>query len=206
MSARAASLLLASALALGLAALIAACGSPAPKSESGPTGAAAASAGQGLDALAAWDVIYGVLQHPRCMNCHPAGDAPLQGDASVPHAQNVQRGPDGKGLFALRCDACHAEQTVSGPHLPPGVKGWHLPPANEKLVFENRSSGALCRQLKDPAQNGHLTPEQLYAHMEKERLVLWGWNPGPGRTPVPTSYDELMRAMRAWIEGGCNCP
>jgi len=201
MSPRAASRLLGGALAL--TALIAACGSAAPKSEAAPAGAASS---QGQDALAAWDVIYGVLQHPRCMNCHPAGDAPLQGDASLPHAQNVQRGADGQGLYALRCDTCHAEQTVSGPHLPPGVKGWHLPPASEKLVFENRSSGALCRQLKDPAQNGHLTPQQLYEHMDTEPLVLWGWNPGPGRTPVSTPHEELMRAMRTWIDGGCSCP
>ncbi len=32
-----------------------------------------------------------VFTHPRCQNCHPAGDAPLQGDDSHPHAQNVKR-------------------------------------------------------------------------------------------------------------------
>jgi hypothetical protein len=26
-----------------------------------------------------------VLMHPRCMNCHPAGDQPLQGVANEPH-------------------------------------------------------------------------------------------------------------------------
>ena len=45
---------------------------------------------------------YSVLMHPRCMNCHPAGDAPLQGDDSHVHAMNVKRGPDGKGLYALK--------------------------------------------------------------------------------------------------------
>src|SRR5688572_11603649 len=40
---------------------------------------------------------YRVFMHPRCMNCHPVGDAPLQGDDSHIHAQNVTRGPDGKG-------------------------------------------------------------------------------------------------------------
>ena len=42
---------------------------------------------------------YKVLMHPRCMNCHPSGDAPLQGDDSHIHAQNVTRGKDGKGVF-----------------------------------------------------------------------------------------------------------
>src|SRR4026208_1751619 len=50
---------------------------------------------------------YKVLRHPRCMNCHPSGDAPLQGDDSHIHAQNVTRGPDGKGLYAMKCSNCH---------------------------------------------------------------------------------------------------
>jgi cytochrome c5 len=200
MSRRAVSL----ALAGALVAVAAACGSAASKAEAPPGSALAAS--PPADVLGAWDVIYGVLQHPRCMNCHPAGDAPLQGDLSLPHAQNVQRGPDGHGLYALRCDGCHAAQTVSDTNLPPGVPGWHLPSASEKLIFENRSSGDLCRQLRDPAQNGHQTPEQLVEHMERAPLVLWGWSPGPGRAPVSTPHDELMRAMRTWVDGGCGCP
>jgi hypothetical protein len=35
--------------------------------------------------------------HPRCMNCHPARDGPLQGDDSYPRMQNIRRGQDGKG-------------------------------------------------------------------------------------------------------------
>jgi hypothetical protein len=27
-----------------------------------------------------------VFFHPRCVNCHPAGDAPLQGDNMRPHS------------------------------------------------------------------------------------------------------------------------
>src|SRR5437660_9920655 len=37
--------------------------------------------------------VYKVLMHPRCMNCHPVGDVPLQGDDSRLHIQNVKRGP-----------------------------------------------------------------------------------------------------------------
>src|SRR5262245_21189046 len=50
---------------------------------------------------AAFLAVYPVLMHPRCMNCHPKGDQPLQGDDSHIHVQNVRRGPDGKGLFAM---------------------------------------------------------------------------------------------------------
>ena len=48
-------------------------------------------------ARAAFLAAYKVLMHPRCMNCHPSGDVPLQGDDSHLHVQNVKRGEDGKG-------------------------------------------------------------------------------------------------------------
>ena len=60
---------------------------------------------------AAFLAAYPVFMHPRCMNCHPAGDAPLQGDDSRPHGQNVKRGPDGMGLYALKCADCHQRGT-----------------------------------------------------------------------------------------------
>src|SRR5712692_7513333 len=41
-----------------------------------------------------------VLTHPRCMNCHPAGDRPRQGDVGRLHQPPVERGPDGFGLAA----------------------------------------------------------------------------------------------------------
>jgi hypothetical protein len=40
----------------------------------------------------------------------------------------------------------------------------------------------------------------------KEPLVLWGWNPGPGREPVPISHEDFVTAMRGWIEAGCPVP
>ncbi len=167
-----------------------------------------ASAGSEPDpgALAAWETMYRVLQHPRCANCHPADDVPLQGDDGHPHAQIVQRGPDGEGLYGMRCSTCHQTQNLEGPHLPPGAPNWHLPHPDMPLVFVGRSSPALCRQLRDPAQNGGKTPEQLFEHVAHDPLVLWGWSPGEGREPVSTPHDEVVRAMRAWIESGCDCP
>ena len=57
---------------------------------------------------------YKVLMHPRCMNCHPSGDAPLQGDDSHIHAQNVTRGKDGKGVYAMKCSNCHQKENTPG--------------------------------------------------------------------------------------------
>ncbi len=55
-----------------------------------------------------------VFFHPRCVNCHPAGDAPLQGDESRPHAMNVKRGPDGQGTKGVRCSNCHQTKNLPG--------------------------------------------------------------------------------------------
>ena len=46
--------------------------------------------------------IYRVLTSPRCQNCHPAGDSPLQGDDGHVHLQNVTRGKDGHGVYGMR--------------------------------------------------------------------------------------------------------
>jgi hypothetical protein len=48
-----------------------------------------------------------VLTHPRCVNCHPAGDRPRQGDTMRLHQPPVERGADGFGLPAMRCPICH---------------------------------------------------------------------------------------------------
>ena len=42
-----------------------------------------------------------VLTHPRCVNCHPDGDEPGQGERGVPHQPWVQRGEDGQGVIGV---------------------------------------------------------------------------------------------------------
>src|SRR5712692_6974017 len=121
-------------------------------------------------ARAAFLAAYPVFMHPRCMNCHPAGDAPLQGEDSHPHLQNVKRGPDGKGLYALKCGNCHQNRNLAGEGMPPGHPEWHLPPANMRLVFQDKPPAELARQLKDPKQNGGKTLEQLIRHIAEDSL------------------------------------
>jgi len=157
-------------------------------------------------ARAAFLAIYPVFMHARCMNCHPAGDAPLQGDDSRPHAQSVQRGPDGLGMYALKCANCHQDSNLAGENLPPGNPTWHLPPSAMPMVFQGRSPGELARQLKDPKQNGGKTLEQLIQHVEEDKLVLWGWNPGGGRTIPPLTHAEFARKFREWVEKGAAAP
>lgn len=160
----------------------------------------------GAASRAAFLQVYRVLTSPRCQNCHPAGDAPLQGDDSHMHLQNVKRGADGHGVTAMRCDTCHQHANLSGAHLPPGNPKWSLPSPGNKMVFAGRSPGELCRQIKDPRQNGGRSPEKLLDHIANDDLVGWGWNPGDGRTLPPLSRADTVAQMKIWIAGGAACP
>jgi len=146
-----------------------------------------------------------IFFHPRCMNCHPAGDAPLQGDWSRPHAMNVKRGPNGMGANGLWCSACHQSTNLLGAHMPPGSPGWQLPFRDLPMVFEKKTPGDLCRQLKDPSQNGNRTPAEVVEHL-RTPLVLWGWNPGEGRKPIPMPHEEFLKYMTEWLNKGAACP
>ena len=150
--------------------------------------------------------IVPVLKHPRCLNCHATGDFPRQGDDSRPHIQNVKRGPDGHGKYGQKCSACHQEHNVDGPNMPPGAPNWHLPPPNMPMIWEGRTPGQICRQLKDPKQNNGKTVAQIVEHVTSDKLVLWGWNPGEGRTLPPIPHDEFARRFQDWARFGAACP
>jgi len=149
---------------------------------------------------------YKVLMSPRCMNCHPAGDIPLQGDDSHLHTQGVKRGLDGKGVYALKCANCHQPQNTPGLNMPPGNPKWHLPPANMKMVFQGKSPRELAAQLKDPNRNGNKTLDQLIDHVSNDQLVLGGWNPGDGRKLPPLSHADFAKNFKAWIDKGAYLP
>jgi len=150
--------------------------------------------------------VYKVFTSPRCQNCHPAGDAPLQGDDSHVHTQNVKRGKDGQGVYGMRCDTCHQTTNLSGEHLPPGNPKWSLPTPEQKMVIVGRSPAELCRQLKDPKQTGGRSLQQLFEHVSSDDLVGWAWDPGMGRTLPPLSRPDTAAKMKIWMEGGAACP
>jgi len=172
------------------------------------SGAESASSSKRDDAAAraAFLEAYKVFMHPRCLNCHPAGNAPLQGDDSHRHSQYVKRGPDGKGLYALKCTNCHQEHNLPGANMPPGNPVWRLPAESMRMEFQGKTPGELARQLKDPKENGGKTLEQLLRHVAEDKLVRWGWDPGDGRTKPPLTHAEFARKMREWVENGATVP
>ena len=54
-----------------------------------------------------------VIMSPRCVNCHPAGDRPLQGNDQRPHEPFVPRGDSGMGIAGNTCQACHTDRNFS---------------------------------------------------------------------------------------------
>ncbi len=153
---------------------------------------AAAPANAKPDAAASREAflqVYKVFTSPRCQNCHPSGDAPLQGDDSHVHLQNVKRGNDGRGVYGMRCNP-----------------KWGLPPAAHKMVFVGRSPAELCRQLQDPKQTGGRSLQALLEHVASDDLVGWAWDPGQRRSLPPLSRADTVAQIKIWIEGGATCP
>jgi hypothetical protein len=144
-----------------------------------------------------------VLTHPRCVNCHPAGDRPRQTDARRLHHPPVERGADGLGLPAMRCPICH-QQANFEPGRVPGNPDWHLAP--REMAWEGRTLAEICAQIKDPARNGGRKPEDLIHHIGEDTLVGWAWAPGFGRSPAPGTQQQAGALVEAWVKTGAACP
>ena len=148
-----------------------------------------------------------VLTHPRCINCHPRTDSPLQGDDMRFHMPPVERGPKGMGIAGMECSTCHGPRNVAfadGKGSIPGHPLWHLAP--KSMAWEGKSLREICEQLKDRKRNGGKTLAQIHEHNASDTLVGWGWNPGPGRTPAPGTQAEFGALTKAWIDSGAKCP
>ena len=144
-----------------------------------------------------------VIANPRCVNCHPAGDRPLQTDAQRLHIPAVQRGDGGLGVPGLRCTTCH-QQANYDPAGIPGHPEWHLAPI--EMAWQGKSLGEICQQIKDSERNGGKTMAELVEHMAHNSLVGWGWAPGRGREPVPGTQAAFGELIQAWADSGAFCP
>jgi hypothetical protein len=153
-----------------------------------------------------------VFTSPRCVNCHPAGDRPTQGDNRHTHQPPIARGDSGDGPPGTPCQACHMERTVDlyagavASYVSiPGRPGWRLAP--REMAWQGRTVGEICRQLKDKNRNGGRDLAMVQAHVAKDQeLVAYGWDPGKGRKPAPGTQALAGALLQAWIESGAACP
>ena len=142
-----------------------------------------------------------VVTFHRCANCHNAGDSPTQGDDRHLHIPPVNRQTD--------CRQCHGTTNGTNPGTPPGAFGhWRMPPP--ELSFANKSAEHICRQIKDRARNGGRSLEELREHVRTDPIIKWTWDPGPGRTKSPGSWEsvafENYSGFSAWVRAGAACP
>jgi len=144
-----------------------------------------------------------VLNHPRCVNCHPAGDRPHQTDAGRLHQPPVWRGADGHGLPAMRCSICHGDANFE-PGRMPGHPEWHLAPRS--MAWEGKTLAEICAQIKDPVRNGGRKVEELIHHIGEDTLVGWAWAPGYGRSAAPGTQKIAGALVEAWVKTGAACP
>jgi hypothetical protein len=144
-----------------------------------------------------------VLTNPRCVNCHPAGDRPRQGDERRLHQPPVERGVDGHGTGTMRCSICHQNANFD-PGRVPGHPEWHLAP--REMAWEGKTVAEICEQIKDPARNGGRKLEDLIEHIGSDTLVGWAWHPGFGRSPAPGTQKEAGALVEAWVKTGAACP
>jgi hypothetical protein len=160
-----------------------------------------------IKSLKYFDQAAKVFQHPRCLNCHPAGDMPSQGMDLHQHTMNVKRGPEDHGAIAMQCSACHQAKNNSYSGVP-GAPHWKLAP--KTMAWQGLSVAQLCRQLKDPNRPGHfaggMTKEEFIKHNTEDKLVGWGWHPGGDREPVPDTQKKFGKLIENWITTGAECP
>jgi hypothetical protein len=150
-----------------------------------------------------------VIMNPRCVDCHPAGEHPLQGNDQHVHMPAVSRGVGGEGVGGNTCGACHMDRNVdvmekASYQSIPGRPGWGLAPRD--MAWEGKSITEICEQLKDPARNSNRSLMLLYEHFLTSDLIGWAWNPGLGRDPVPGTQQQLAELIKAWIDTGAECP
>ena len=171
-------------------------------SDASPTSASA------IPADDAFDKMMAVLTHKRCINCHPAGDRPLQGEDSHAHTFNVQRGADNHGLPALRCESCHQHENNDFSGVP-GAPEWSLAPISMK--WEGLSRVEIAKSMLDTKRNGGRTLDEIVKHLTEHELVLWAWEPGISpegipREKPPVSKEEYIAAVKAWAAAGAPIP
>jgi hypothetical protein len=143
-----------------------------------------------------------VFTSPRCINCHPAGDRPSQGNDRHPHVPLVTRNES--------FTTCHTDKNFTlmsdraSYQSIPGHPRWSVAPI--EMAWQGKSIGEMCRQMRDPDRNGGRSLVLLHEHVAHDDLVGWGWKPGEGRESAPGTQELLGQLIQAWIDSGAECP
>ena len=109
------------------------------------------------------------------MNCHPAGDHPLQGADNTspchPYGVAIQGAwrPIASAVIPKKNVTLHDAASYKSI---PGHPRWGVAPLS--MAWEGKSLGEICRQLKDANLKGGRDLALLQKHIAKDDLVAWG--------------------------------
>jgi hypothetical protein len=138
-----------------------------------------------------------VLTHPRCLNCHPAGDRPTQANDIHPHEPFARRD--------LPCVTCHTDRNFTlheraSYQSIPGHPRWTMAPI--EMAWQGKSIGEICRQIKDPGLNGGRDLALLHDHLANDDLVAWGCRRGSRAGPRQPNAARRANCETALSEFG----
>ena len=143
---------------------------------------------QGWRSRVMFNEIAKVLTHPRCMNCHPAGEIRCRARTVT----NICRRRGAKTSLQVRsappARLVTTTRTSQSPRPPPTKASPAIRAGASRRcrwLWQGKSIGDICRQVKDVSRNGGRDLALLQEHIAKDDLVAWGSNPGPGREPAP---------------------
>ena len=153
--------------------------------------------------LQAFVTVLKVIKSERCINCHPTGDVPRQGNDGHFHRLGVNRGADNHGGVVQQCKTCHHEENMPYTNVP-GAPRWGVAP--KMMGWFGLSDNEIAKALMDKSKNGGRTAEALAAHMSDDPLVQWAWQPGHKRTPPPVPVEEFRKALQEWLATGAHVP
>jgi hypothetical protein len=125
-----------------------------------------------------------VIAHPRCMNCHPAGDSPTQTERMQPHLPLVVRGADGHGAPGMMCATCHHAANYDIPGCPDTRIG-----ISRRSRWDGR--GARCRRSVSRSRIARATAAATWLPW----FSIWPRirsSAGRGR-PVPAAHPRRVR-------------
>lgn len=141
-----------------------------------------------------------VLQHPRCLNCHPKGDSPTQRNDMTLHRPLVVRGAHGWGAGnAMTCVACHSSLSRPTGGSFDDIR-WRVAPAS--MAWQGLTLPQICAQLKD--RRGKSDTAKMLQHGAEDKVVGAVWNFGPASPPG--TQKEFGELMKAWVATGGHCP
>lgn len=156
----------------------------------------------------AFHTMMQVIAHKRCVNCHPSGDKPRQGEDSHLHQFGVQRGADNHGLPTLKCGTCHQKENNDFSGVP-GAPHWHLAP--KSMAWEGLNKYEIAAAMLDKSKNGNKTIQEIEKHLTEDLLVLWAFEPGINHNGIarekpPVSKADYIKAVKAWVAEGAVIP